>query len=210
MATVKGPLFSVDASGQVAGAIVFTSWKGRNVVRRHAVPANPRSGGQLSVRAMMKFLAQYWASLTSAEQTDWDARAAAENISPFNAFVSYNMARWGTNLKPSKLYPATEDNTVGTIDVFTATAQSRAVLITVSLDAANDNWGILIYRGLTDAMGITRNELVQVIPAEAIATYTWLDFPLTPAVAQYYRALPFDDTGLIGAAEDDITATPTT
>lgn len=208
MVRVYGPMFSVRASGSIGGVATFAEWKGRPYVRKLVIPANPKSGGQLSVRAMMKFLSQYWASLSSAEQTDWDTLAAALNVSAFNAFVQYNMNRWGTNLRPSKLHPATEDNTPGTISVFSATAGSRSVLISVTLSSHDDNWGVAIFRGLTDAMGVTRNEMVQVIPAEATATFTWLDFPLTPNVAVYYRCYPFDDTGLIGAAEDDITATP--
>lgn len=210
MATVKGPLFSLDASGTIGGAVVYSKWKGRNCVRRHAVPSNPKSVGQLSVRAMMRFLSRAWVDLSAAEKLDWDVRAEAANISPFNAFVSYNMERWGTNLNPSKLHPATSDNTPGTLSAFTATAASRSVLVSCVMDAHNDNWGIKIFRGLTAAMGVTRNELVRVIRAESTATHTWLDFPLTAAVAVYYRCIPFEDTGLNGAAEDDITATPTT
>jgi hypothetical protein len=209
MVRVYGPMLSLRASGTVGGVATFAEWKGRPYVRKTVIPANPKSVGQLSVRAMMKFLSQYWASMTSAQKTDWDDLAAAASTSAFNQYLKYNMLRWGTNLRPSKLHPATEDNTPGTISVFSATAGSRSVLISVTLSSHDDNWGVCIFRGLTDAMGITRNELVQVIPAEATASFTWLDFPLTPNVAQYYRCYPFDDTGNIGAAEDDITATPT-
>ena len=46
MAKVSGPLMSMDASGKFGGAIVFSIWKGRNVVRQLVVPANPNSAGQ--------------------------------------------------------------------------------------------------------------------------------------------------------------------
>ena len=46
MAKVSGPLMSMDASGKFGGAIVFSKWKGRNVVRQLVVPANPNSAGQ--------------------------------------------------------------------------------------------------------------------------------------------------------------------
>lgn len=208
MAVVKGPLFSLDASGTVAGAVVFGKWKGRNYVRRHAVPSNPKSVGQLSVRAMMKFLTQYWASLTSPQQTDWEERAAVTNVSPFNAFVGYNMKRWGNNDRPSKLDPAGMVNTAAVISGGTATVQSRALLIGVTVDTHNDNWGICIFRGDAADMGVTRGELVQVIPAEATATFTWLDSPLTANVIQYYRAYGFADDGVVGNALDDWSGTP--
>lgn len=209
MATVKGPLMSLDASGAIADAIVYSKWKGRNYVRRHVVPSNPRSGGQLGSRAMVAFLSQYWASLTGVQQADWDDRAAVTNISPFNAFMAYNLDRWGNNLRPSKLDPATGDNTPGTISVFTATAGVKSILISATISSHDDNWGIAIFRGLTDAMGVLRSECVHIIPAEATQAFPWLDTPLTTGTAYYYRCYPFDDTGLVGAAEDDITATPT-
>lgn len=210
MATVTGPLFSVRASGTVAGAITFSEWKGRAVVRRHAIPANPRSGGQLSVRAMMKFLSQQWDGLSSAEQTSWDDRAAVTNISAFNAYVKYNMARWGANDLPSKNDPATEDDTAGVISTPLATPQSRAILVGVTVDTLNQNWGIAIFGGLTAAMGVTRNELIQVIPAQAAQAFTWLHYPLTPNIARYYRAYGLSEAGVIGNALDDWTGTPTT
>lgn len=209
MATVKGPLFSIDASGTVGGTLVFTRWKGRNVVRRHAVPANPRSGGQLSVRAMMKFLAQYWVSMTAGEQADWEDRAAAENISPFNAFTSYCMTRWGLNMCPSKEHPALESDTPGTIANEAATAQSRSILLEDDVTVLAQNWGILVFRSLTTGLTGTRNQLVQVIPAESAATFEWLDFPLDVGVAQYYKFQAFSVEGAVGALSGEVTATPT-
>ena len=37
---------SMDASGKFGGAIVFSKWKGRNVVRQLVIPSNPNSAGQ--------------------------------------------------------------------------------------------------------------------------------------------------------------------
>lgn len=209
MASVKGPLFSIDASGTVGGAIVYSKWKGINYVRRHAVPSNPKSGGQLSVRAMMTFLSQFWTNLTDAQQTDWEIRAAVTNISPFNAFVSYNMARWGTNLGPSKLDPATEDGTDGVLGALTVTNQSRSLLVSQVVTTANDNWGIGIYRVTGGGVGMGRNELVHIIPAGAAATFTWLDFPLTVGVTYGYDTRPISDAGDLGAATGEQTGVPT-
>ena len=209
MATVKGPLFSIGASGTLGGAIVFSTWKGRPYVRQHAVPANPQSAGQLSIRAMLRFLSQYWDSLTDVQKADWETRAAPDNISPFNAYVQYNLRRWGTNLNPSKLDPATNDGTPGTISAFSATASSRSILLSATISSHDDNWGIKIYRGDDTGMGVTRNELVYVLPAEDTATFTWLDFPLTAGVAVYYRCTPVDDTGVDGTVGSEVVATPT-
>ncbi len=209
MAGVKGPLFSLDASGSVGDAIVFAKWKGRNYVRRHAIPANPKSVGQVSVRAMLKFLTQYWQSLDAAEQADWDNRAAATDISPFNAFVGYSMERWGRYAFPSKLDPATEIGTAGTILAPTATAGSRSILLAVPISAVADNWGVVIHSSLLTGFTPSRNTARQSIPAESVATFSWLDFPLTVGVEVFYRFESFSDDGVNDLLVGEQSATPT-
>lgn len=53
MAKVTGPLMSMSASGKLADAIVFFTWKGRNIVRQWLKPANPQTTQQGDVRIMM-------------------------------------------------------------------------------------------------------------------------------------------------------------
>lgn len=91
---VTAPLMSLDASGTLGKAFVASKWKGRNYMRRHVVPSNPRSAGQTANRAMIAFLSQYWHLMTALNQAEWNALAAQGNFSPFNAFVRYNMNRW--------------------------------------------------------------------------------------------------------------------
>lgn len=209
MAGVKGPLFSLDASGTVGDAIVFAKWKGRNYVRRHAIPSNPKSVGQVSVRAMIKFLTQYWASLTAGQQADWETRAAATDISPFNAFVGYNASRWGRYAFPSKEDPATETGTPGTILAPTATAGSRSILLAVPISAVADNWGVIIHSSLSTGFTPSRNTARQAIPAESVATFNWLDFPLTVGIEVFYRFESFSDDGVSTILVGEQSATPT-
>jgi len=209
MAGVKGPLFSLDASGSIGNALVYAKWKGRNYVRRHAIPSNPKSAGQVSVRAMLKFLTQYWDTLLAGEQADWDTRAAATDISPFNAFVSYNMLRWGRYATPSKEDPALEDDTPGTILSPTATAGSRSILLAVPISVAADNWGVIIHSDLTTGFTPTRNTARQALAAEATATFEWLDFPLTVGVEVFYRFESFSEKGSSTVLAGEQSATPT-
>lgn len=58
MAIVTGPLFSVSASGSVAEALVFFPWKGRSLVRKWLVPANPQTADQNTVRGRLGASAQ--------------------------------------------------------------------------------------------------------------------------------------------------------
>jgi len=53
MAKVTGPLMSMSASGKLADAIVYFTWKGRNVVRQWLKPANPQASDQGDRRIIM-------------------------------------------------------------------------------------------------------------------------------------------------------------
>lgn len=209
MAGVKGPLFSLDASGTIGDAIVFSKWKGRNYVRRHAIPSNPKSVGQVSVRSMLKFLTQYWASLTGVEQANWETRAAATNISPFNAFVAYNQNRWGRYAFPSQLDPATQTGTAGTVLAPTTVAGSRSVLVSVPISVLADNWGVVIHSSLSTGFTPARTAARQVIPAASVDTFTWLDFPLEVGVEIFYRFESFSNDGVNALLVGEQSAIPT-
>jgi hypothetical protein len=102
MALVNGPLFSLDASGAVGKAIVFTKWKGRNVVREYVSPANPKTIAQQASRVMMRAINLLWHSADSTDRESWVADAAARNISPFNALAGENLRRQQIGLWPTK------------------------------------------------------------------------------------------------------------
>jgi len=53
MAKVTGPLFSIEARGKIADAMVFFPWKGRNIVREWKAPSNPQTGAQGDRRIML-------------------------------------------------------------------------------------------------------------------------------------------------------------
>lgn len=54
MAKVNAPLFSFNASGQIAKALVYFGWKGIDVVRSYVVPTNPKSEDQRTQRGYLK------------------------------------------------------------------------------------------------------------------------------------------------------------
>lgn len=66
MAKVSGPLFSMEASGAYAGALVFGKWKGRPYVRQLVTPANPHSADQEAARNRMRVTGaiQHWVNTT--------------------------------------------------------------------------------------------------------------------------------------------------
>lgn len=50
MAKVNAPLFSFNASGQLAKSLVYGGWKGLDVVRSYVIPANPKTAAQVTQR----------------------------------------------------------------------------------------------------------------------------------------------------------------
>lgn len=86
MAKLKGPLFSLGASGQLAKTIVYFGWKGIQVAREYVVPSNPKTADQITQRGYVTaavaaiHTAQADADhpLTSEDQVAYSALAQAK------------------------------------------------------------------------------------------------------------------------------------
>lgn len=119
-AIVNGPLFSLDASGAIGKALVYTKWKGRNIVREYVTPANPNSILQRGRRTMVSILNLIWQSMSQTEKDSWLGLAASENVSTFNSFTGYNLDR-----QTGEQAPQTEADVSATavpgVDTLTAT-----------------------------------------------------------------------------------------
>ncbi len=200
MAIVHGPAMSLDASGSLAGAIVFSKWKGRNYVRQLVTPANPRSGAQTGFRASMKFLAQNWAGLSDAEKATWENRATDMIVSNFNAFTSYNQLRWRNFLTPSKDDPAAEASTPPTAATGVATPGVRMMTVVLTDSATAPDWGYIVYRSLTTGFTPAISNAIAIIPWDSGGATTYIDTPLDPDT-YYYRSAGFNDDGIDGALD---------
>jgi hypothetical protein len=91
MAKVTGPLMSMTASGKLAGAIVFTVWKGIAVVRKYVTPKNPNTANQQTIRGYFSTLVTSFMTLTGADKVAWNASAAGKPYSGYNLFMSQAM-----------------------------------------------------------------------------------------------------------------------
>lgn len=209
MALTTGPLMSLDASGSVGGALVFSKWKGRNYVRRLVKPANPRSGGQVGMRAMMKFLSQRWDALSAADKATWEARADATIISNFNAYTKLNLQRWRSFDAPSQTDPPA---TTGVVDVLTgeaATGGLRQILLEATIASAEgDNWGICIFRSTSSSFTTLWSNCIAVVYGYSGGSLEYIDTPLDPGT-YYYNFRPFRDDGILGAEETEVNAAAT-
>jgi len=53
MAKVNAPLFSFNAAGKLANALVYFGWKGLDCVRSYVIPSNPKTTAQTTQRGYM-------------------------------------------------------------------------------------------------------------------------------------------------------------
>ncbi|KKM85763.1 hypothetical protein LCGC14_1285780 [marine sediment metagenome] len=91
MAKVKAPLFSFEARGKLADALVYFPWKGIDAVRTHVIPANPQTAAQITQRGYMTGAVAAWhaASYLANDIAAWNrlANLAATSRSGFNRMV---------------------------------------------------------------------------------------------------------------------------
>lgn len=198
MVKVAGPAMSIDASGKVAGALVFSKWKGRNYARVLVKPRNPRTGGQKGMRAMFKFLSQIWNGLADADKLTWKTRADTGVYSTFNAFMSHNQFRWRNFKTPTKQDPATETGTAPTGPTGVATPGERLMTLAITDGASPPDFGYAIFRSLTETFTLGWDNCIAVVPWDSGGVTTYIDTPLDPGT-YYYNAIGFLDTGLNGA-----------
>jgi hypothetical protein len=193
---------SMDASGTVAGAIVFSRWKGLPYVRRHAIPSNPRSPKQVSMRAMMSFLAREWTPhIVPAGSPAWDTLAETMHQSGFNRFIAVNQSRWRTFKTPTMVYPAAEISTPPTAPTLTVTGGVREATVDIDIQTNLPDWGVVIFAANGSAPTPSISSLVGVI-YQYTGTGKFVHTPIGPGT-WHYKAAGFMADGVTGAMSAD-------
>ena len=193
MVKVYGPMHSMDASGTIGKIATFSKWKGRNYVRARVVPSNPKSGGQVGVRAMFKFLSQIWAGLSGVDQATWEDRAALTTVSPFNAFMGYNQKRWRNWLGPAKVDPATATGTNAGFANISAINGTRQITVQFDNNGADDPWAVSIHRATSGPITCSTANCIAVIQSDNAETYEYVDTPLDVGTYHYHLQSMTDD-----------------
>jgi len=206
MATVKAPLFGLDASGALGGAIVFSKWKGRAYVRRLSIPSNPKSGLQVGVRSAMRWITTDWASLTAAQKTAWNTIAKVTNITDLNAMVAAGMGRNRRNLGiqrgPSESSGTTPD--APTID--SVTDQPKTLVVAWTVGAAAPEYSWIINMSKTTAFSADVSNQIYIVKANVFT----LTIPSLTTGTEYFITITgtnFD--GEKGTVSSEDSGTPT-
>ena len=205
MSKITGPLMSLGASGSVGGTITFAAWKGRPYARMLVKPANPKTAAQTAQRAMMRFLAQAWATLTTLEKASWQLLADAGKYSPFNAFVSFNLDRWTQNQAPTpEPEPGADASAIPTLVGATAGVKQ----VTVELSMTGANWGAILYRSTANNFTPAKTDVIAIRTLANGATIEITDGNLTTGQTYYYKVAGFATNGEIVPNANQVSATP--
>jgi len=157
------------------------------------------------MRAMFKFLSQIWTELGTGPVATWNTLADQKVVSPFNAFMSYNMARWRNFLPPTQAHPAAEAASVGTYENEAATAGVRQIDVEIELTAAGNAWGVHIFRALTSAFNTSFANHVASIDTPGLGAVHFIDTPLVPD-EYFYNFRGFNSDGVLNAEEGEVDA----
>jgi hypothetical protein len=196
MVKVTMPMGGFSASGSIGGALTFATTKGRQYARQLVTPSNPNSASQKATRAMMRFLSQAWANLTAPEQASWESLTSADNISPFNAFVRYDMNLWTQFDTPFK-DPAATGETVPVMGALTMTGGIRQASGSQVITTANDIWGMLIALSTTTGFTPSKTDIV-LVREQTASPITFVLTGLTPG-DYFVRTAGFTGDGQVTA-----------
>ncbi len=206
MVRVQAPALSLEASGSLGGAMVFSKWKGRPYVRSLVTPANPKSGGQVGMRSMLKWLSQEWSGISAANQATWLTRANQAVVSEFNSYVGYNQFRWRDFLAPTQHDPEASTDTAPVLGAQSALAGVRSITVTMPVTTANDGWGVLLFRSTSTAFATAFDNLVDVGAISGTSDVVFVDSPLA-AGTYYYNFRYFTEDGQLGPEDGEVNAT---
>ena len=153
------PLLGTSLSGSVGG-ITASHNRGGTYFRNRAIPTNPNTPQQATVRGLMAQLANLWNdTLTSAQRTAWDEYAAAvllpgpngdpRNVGGLGQYVRSNLPRLQASLPRVDLGPSIlnlGDYTIPTIASVTAATDLLSLNFTEADDwVGEDDAAMLVY-----------------------------------------------------------------
>lgn len=117
MAKVTAPLFSISASGEVAGTIRFAKVRAGNIAfspNKFRRVSNPTQGNQFSWRAFHGRVLKIYKNLSAGERAILESDGIYKNYSAYHSFMHYYLIK-----KPSDLGNFTlGESTVGRSDIF--------------------------------------------------------------------------------------------
>lgn len=189
MVRVRGPSLAQAAAGGLGQTLIFSQSKGRCYVKRWAAPANPKSGGQLAVRACTQFISQQWHNFTTAEQATWNELAAQTNIPAYNACLAYNLERARRYLMPTAWNPADGTGATGSFSSPVLLAVGRQAKFQINITEVLQNFCFVLFKCPSGTYGQQWDRIVHYIPVLTTGIITYFYGPLPKG--QHWFSLNF-------------------
>jgi hypothetical protein len=186
MVKLKGPSLSTAAAGGLGKTLIFAESKGRRYAKKWHQPANPKTKGQVAMRAMVRFLSQQWSLLSAADQATWEARAAATVISPFNAYQAFNLERWRRFQGPTQHLPTDVIFLPAILTYPTLSQVGRFIQFDGTVTDERETWAMLFYNVASAGAPPSWRDIIHFLDIPAAGSYTWRWGPLTPGT-YYFR-----------------------
>lgn len=139
MASLKGPLFSLEAHGQVAQTVIYETHRGRPYAKAYGKPSKPASADQLTHRARIKALATTWRGLSVEDKATWATYCTDQTWNHYARFIDANtkhgsdqgttITRWPPSAEPpiaGIMTDDTQETPTGLAGEYTITATYNA------------------------------------------------------------------------------------
>lgn len=195
MVKLTGPGLAKAASGTLGDQLIFSNWKGKAYLKKHARPKQPNSEKQLAMRAMMRFLSQEWTNIIDLYKETWEPPALAADISPFNVYQRENLARWRNYQYPGQVFPVPDTGTPPYLASDDLDCLGNHAKLRAQLGALNDGWGVAFFRSSEGAAPTRWDQLVHIMHATGGAWHEW-DFYPTTAGTYHFAWNKFSNGGV--------------
>lgn len=105
MAKVIGPLFSLEASGSIANALIYQQLRDTFYVRGLTFYPETRSDSQDEVRLTFSWASGIWANLHQEKKDVWDDTTGVNGMTGYLLFMNYMLKRTYLTLWQFELPP---------------------------------------------------------------------------------------------------------
>jgi len=191
VAKLKGPLFSLGASGQLGKSLVFFPWKGLDVVREFVIPSNPKTTGQNLQRGYLK--AAVTAIHTAQAQAGHPLNEADVSAYALWASVVQAATTWFNQAVRNYIDQLIAGDTPKLYTEGTTLALAASIKPQLFDDTTTTTAGNFKY-------GTSRTALINSIGASVVGSTINKIIPgLTKGVKYYWQFEPTTPVGLIGA-----------
>jgi hypothetical protein len=205
MARTVAPLLGLEASGTIGNTLVFSRWRGRLYVRRRVIPANPKSGLQVGMRSVLRFVTQDFVNLTDAQKQNWANLAAADNITELNAYVRDAQTRARRN-QGWRRDPTLSPGTAPDAPSVTVTAMPKSLKVSWTAGVMPPDYAWLIHLSTSSGFTPDISNLIRAVP-DSDSEYT---IPgLTTGTTYYIIVRGLEAGGTFGANSTEASGTPT-